>query len=232
VNGENERETENDAPVADTADANGIEIEGLSLPLRATQRARRGAIVGMAVAAILALLFWPTLPSLWNALPTTRLFARATATAAGSWRSGIAVSSSAAYESTVVIRVGPPPDGICPVTPVQSSNGWQEMHPDTFGNGDVWALILSSPRFVAGQDTVIVWRATGTGVFGVIALDANGAQVPPKSGPDPHSGSNWQRPGDEWGTVFNFPHAGCWQLHVTRGANLNADLWLAIVSPP
>jgi hypothetical protein len=68
VNGENERETENDAPVADTADANGIEIEGLSLPLRATQRARRGAIVGMAVAAILALLFWPTLPSLWNAL--------------------------------------------------------------------------------------------------------------------------------------------------------------------
>lgn len=232
MNGENQRDAENDAPVADAAFAEGIEIEGLRPPFRPAQRARRGAIAGMAIAAILALLCWPALPSLWNALPTAHHFVPPTATAAGSWRSGIAVSSSAAYESTAVVHVGPPLAGMCPVTQVQSVNGWQEMHPDTFGTGDVRALILSSPQFVAGQDTSIVWRATGTGVFGVIAVDANGEQVSPKSGPDPHSDSNWRRPSDEWGTVFNFPHAGCWQVHVTRGANLNADLWLAIVSPP
>lgn len=232
MNGENQRDAANNAPLADATIAEGIEIEGLRPPFSSSQRARRGAIAGLAVAAMLSLLFWPAVTSLWNALPTAHLFVQTTATAAGSSRWGIAVSSSVAYQSTVVIRVGQPPGGMCPVTPVHSVNGWQEMHPDTFGTGDVWALILSSPRFVAGQDTSIVWRATGTGVFGVIAVDANGAQVSPKSGPDPHSGSNWLRPGDEWGTVFNFPRAGCWQLHVTRGANLSADLWLAIVSPP
>lgn len=133
MNGEHHRDAENDAPVADTTLAEGIEIEGLSVPLSSSQRARRGAMAGLAIAAILALLVWPALTSLWNGLPTAQLFVQATATAAGSWRSGIAVSSSAAYENTVVIRVGPPLAGKCPVTPVQSINGWQEMHPDIFG---------------------------------------------------------------------------------------------------
>jgi hypothetical protein len=232
VEGEEQRDREHLASDSESAFAEGIEIEGLSVPLSSSQRARRGAMAGLAVAAILALLFWPNITSLWNTLPTAHLFIQATATAAGSGRSGIVVSGSGNRVSIVVIRSGQPPSDMCPVTPIQSANGWHEMHPDTFGTGDVWALILSSPQFVAGQDTTIVWRATGTGVFGVIAVDANGAQVSPKSGPDPHSGSNWQRPGDEWGTIFNFPRTGCWQLHVTRGANLSADLWLAVVSPP
>jgi hypothetical protein len=40
-----------------------------------------------------------------------------------------------------------------------------------------------------------------------------------------HDGSNWKRPGDEWGSLFAFPKAGCWQLHAERG-NEVADLWL------
>ena len=51
----------------------------------------------------------------------------------------------------------------------------------------------------------------------------------PSSGPDPHpGGSNWQRPGDEWGTTFDFPQPGCWQLQVTRGAGLTASVWIIV----
>ena len=53
-------------------------------------------------------------------------------------------------------------------------------------------------------------------------------QVPSSWGPDRHLGSNWNRPGAEWGTGFTFPVAGCWDLHATSD-NAFGDVWLKIV---
>jgi hypothetical protein len=74
----------------------------------------------------------------------------------------------------------------------------------------------------------IVWRMTGSGDFTIVALGPSGMKVPPSQGPNAHLGSDWNRPGDEWGTVFTFPLAGCWDLHATRG-NAIGDVWLKIV---
>jgi hypothetical protein len=228
VNSDEQSDTEHHTPNADTAFADGIEIEGLRPPLSSAQRTRRVVIAVAAVAAILALLLWPTIAPLRTVLPISRLFTQATATTAARSSAGFVVSSSGSNASTVVMHAGLPPTDMCPVTPLIFSSGWAEMHPDTFGNGDVWALLLTSPPLAAGHDENIVWRATGSGTFQVVALDASGERLSPKSGPDLHIGSKWHRPGDEWGTVFNFPHPGCWQVHATRGADLTADLWLAV----
>jgi hypothetical protein len=74
----------------------------------------------------------------------------------------------------------------------------------------------------------IVWRMTGSGDFTIVALGPSGMKIPPSQGPIKHLGSDWNRPGDEWGTVFTFPVAGCWDLHATRG-NAFGDVWLEIV---
>jgi hypothetical protein len=31
-----------------------------------------------------------------------------------------------------------------------------------------------------------------------------------------HVGSNWNRPGEEWGTYWRFPRTGCWLLRAER----------------
>jgi len=36
-------------------------------------------------------------------------------------------------------------------------------------------------------------------------------------GPEPHTGSSFARPGDEWGTGFVLDAPGCWELEVQRG---------------
>jgi hypothetical protein len=32
-----------------------------------------------------------------------------------------------------------------------------------------------------------------------------------------HESSTWERPGQEWGTGFNFPEPGCWTITVAYG---------------
>ena len=46
-------------------------------------------------------------------------------------------------------------------------------------------------------------------------------------GPEPHGGSSYQRPGEEWGTGFSFDAAGCWRIHLERSVG-SGDVWLAI----
>jgi hypothetical protein len=57
---------------------------------------------------------------------------------------------------------------------------------------------------------------TGSGALRVVAADAQGRQVEPTEGPTPHEGSQWNRPGDEWGTIFYFPDPGCWTIEAQR----------------
>ena len=68
-----------------------------------------------------------------------------------------------------------------------------------------------------GKVTKIVWRMTGSGPITIAAISPNGDRIVPDWGPEEHVGSNWDRPGDEWGTGFRFTEAGCWIVRAARG---------------
>jgi hypothetical protein len=58
---------------------------------------------------------------------------------------------------------------------------------------------------------------TGEGDLTIDATGPGGQQLAPAWGPEVHSGSNWNKPGAEWGTGFVFPTSGCWTLSLNRG---------------
>jgi hypothetical protein len=205
-------------------------IEGLRPPLTLEQRRRRAAVVAIVLIGALAVLLWPVI-SYQTFFSAFRPAPAATATPGGftsrsQFQSGITIVSGSSIGAP-----GTPgtPGSMCPVTPVITTNGWNEMHADTIGDGDVWALLLSGPTSSAHSATPIVWRVTGSGAFQVYASGPGNARLLPANGPDPHpGGSNWQRPGNEWGTNFIFPTPGCWQLQATRGTALTASIWLDV----
>ena len=41
------------------------------------------------------------------------------------------------------------------------------------------------------------------------------------------TGSNWNRPGEEWGSSFVFAEPGCWQIRASRESDV-ADLWIVL----
>jgi hypothetical protein len=89
------------------------------------------------------------------------------------------------------------------------------------GNGEgvtLWALFFG-PRVIANQEMKIVWRMTGSGALTMTAEGPGGRLVKPAWGPEEHGGSNYNRPGDEWGTGWVFPQAGCWTITATRGSD-------------
>jgi hypothetical protein len=95
-------------------------------------------------------------------------------------------------------------------------------------HGKLWALIFQKPGdpVRAGKQVKIVWRMTGRGSLSLVAVDGTGIQV----GPDvigAHGGSTWDRPGDEWGSLFTFPEPGCWDIHAER-TSVAGDVWLAV----
>jgi hypothetical protein len=111
--------------------------------------------------------------------------------------------------------------------PYNNSNGLQEGRGQAT-SAELWALIFADPQSIqANQEIKIVWRMTGSGDFHVVARHAGGVQVNPVQGPEPHTGSNWNRPGGEWGTVFKFPSSGCWNLHATLGT-ASGEIWIMV----
>jgi hypothetical protein len=90
----------------------------------------------------------------------------------------------------------------------------------------LWALFFTDLK--RDQEIKIVWRMTGAGDLSMRATGPGGAIVTPVWGPEPHSGSSWQKPGDEWGTGWVFPSAGRWIVHATRSESGTADLALTI----
>lgn len=118
-----------------------------------------------------------------------------------------------------------------PASPIDNSSGGPEAK-GTATNAEVWALLESASGIPvkAGSPLKIVWRMTGTGDFHLVAIGPQGQRLPPSWGPQAHDGSNWNRPGDEWGTGFDsLPGAGCWDFHVTRD-NASGDVWLVITN--
>jgi hypothetical protein len=97
----------------------------------------------------------------------------------------------------------------------------------TATGAQLWALLFASQPIHLQQSIKIVWKMTGTGPFSISTHGPQKKQAQLTFGPELHSGSNWNRPGDEWGTGFIFPLAGCWDLHITRGAAYG-DVWLIV----
>lgn len=68
---------------------------------------------------------------------------------------------------------------------------------------------------------------TGTGPLTVTAIAPNGASSSLPT--TPHTGSAFNRPGDEWDTEITYTEAGCWQMHLTR-TDTTADVWFQITA--
>ncbi|EFH89771.1 hypothetical protein [Ktedonobacter racemifer] len=99
----------------------------------------------------------------------------------------------------------------------------------TTPNAELWALLFptSGLPIKAKQEIKIVWRMTGSGDIHLRAYNPDGKSVNPVWGPEEHGGSSWNRPGAEWGTGFNFPTPGCWNVHVER-TNVSGDVWFNV----
>jgi hypothetical protein len=95
--------------------------------------------------------------------------------------------------------------------------------------GSFWALFFMPVPPPAGKEIKVVWRMTGAGDFVFRVSDADGRTIPLIWGPDGHGSSSWNHPGSEVGTGFNFPHPGCWDVHVAK-PTVDADLWLNVAA--
>ncbi|TQS44790.1 hypothetical protein [Cryptosporangium phraense] len=88
------------------------------------------------------------------------------------------------------------------------------------GAGDGAALAAmffpTAPELHAGTEIKIVWRMTGRGALTMSATGPDQGRTTPAWGPEPHGGSNFDAPGDEWGTGWVFPTPGCWTVHARR----------------
>ncbi|MEV4757386.1 hypothetical protein AB0J86_20025 [Micromonospora sp. NPDC049559] len=115
---------------------------------------------------------------------------------------------------------GPASPDACPPGdrfPPPSATGVSELA-GTSPDATLWALFFPTEggRMRAGAELKVVWRMTGTGDLTMTASGPGGATVRPVWGPEPHDGSSWHRPGDEWGTGWSFPTPGCWTVRAVR----------------
>ena len=93
----------------------------------------------------------------------------------------------------------------------------------------MWALLFFDEAH-ANEDLKIVWRITGLGEFHAEAQNENGKVILPIWGPEFHVSSTWERPGEEWGTGFNFSEPGCWTITVTSGET-TGEISLDVLNP-
>ncbi|SCE88464.1 hypothetical protein GA0074696_1441 [Micromonospora purpureochromogenes] len=93
--------------------------------------------------------------------------------------------------------------------------------------GVLWALLFfpETDGLPAGRQTKIALKVTGTGELTLRATGPDDVTVRPEEF-DQHDGSNWTRPGDEWGTYWVFPTPGCWTIRADRADGTRAALSL------
>jgi hypothetical protein len=97
------------------------------------------------------------------------------------------------------------------------------------GGLQLWGLLepQNGMPVRSGTSVKIVWRMTGAGALGLIAIGPVGQELLPDFGPELHNGSSWTRPGDEWGSSFTFPTPGCWDVRLTR-TTVTGHVWMVI----
>lgn len=121
------------------------------------------------------------------------------------------------------------PMGCQPSKIQKSQNEFLEIQADMKSDGEAWALLFFETAR-AKEDEKIVWRITGEGdTFDAQAQSEDGRTIQP-IWKEYHGGSNWHRPGQEWGTGFNFPTPGCWTITVTRGET-TGTISLEVLNP-
>lgn len=116
----------------------------------------------------------------------------------------------------------------CPASNIYSP-GPSGFEVEGAGDRSLWALLFLTSNdgtLPARREVKIVFRMTGSGDLSIRAVGPNGQQLNPEWGPEAHGGSNWQRPGEEWGTGWVFPAAGCWTVQASRAGDGTAALTL------
>ena len=80
-----------------------------------------------------------------------------------------------------------------------------------------------------GDQEKIVWRMTGTTrPLTLAAIGPDGKHHRLLWGPELHTSSNFDKPGDEWGAGYVFTEPGCWDLRAVRGG-ATADVWITVI---
>ncbi|MEO8268024.1 MAG: hypothetical protein ABI706_21185 [Ilumatobacteraceae bacterium] len=98
----------------------------------------------------------------------------------------------------------------------------------TSNNAQLSGLILATkPSMHTGDDIKLVIRMTGSGPLTITATAPDGTSMTLR--PTPHTGSSFDRPGDEWDTGITYQQAGCWQIHFER-SDSSADVWFRVAS--
>jgi hypothetical protein len=82
--------------------------------------------------------------------------------------------------------------------------------------GSIWGLALGAVPPAVGDELKIVWRVTGRGPLRVTFTDPAGARRPLVFGPELHTASTFEHPGQEWGTGFRFDRGGCFTIRLAR----------------
>lgn len=90
-------------------------------------------------------------------------------------------------------------------------------------------LLFKEPPFRSGDNVKIAWRITGVGDLTLAVTRHDGSPGELDWGPEPHSGSTYSRPGDEWGAGYHLDAPSCWTLHAARGDS-RADVWLHVTA--
>jgi hypothetical protein len=111
----------------------------------------------------------------------------------------------------------------------------RSIGPEVLGHGtgaQLWGLIMARrfPLVAGPRDVKVVWRMTGSGPLKLAAYDSRGRRIALAWGPEQHSGSNYRRPGEEWGSGYRFRRPGCYRLTAQRTEG-RGEAWLR-VGPP
>jgi hypothetical protein len=129
--------------------------------------------------------------------------------------------------SASVAALGRP--GCEPATPITRNGGLPEVE-GTSSQIQLWGLLMAAGSIDplrVNEDVKIVWRITGSGDVAMTSVDPAGHTHALEWGPDLHSSSNYDRPGQEWGAGYLFTQPGCWRLHAVRGS-ATADVWVQV----
>ena len=96
-------------------------------------------------------------------------------------------------------------------------------------NATIYGLLFPTHvrQVRVGEELKIVWRMTGSGNLSVRYFAPDGREGVLVFGPDYHGGSDYDRPGDEWGTGFLFDTPSCWHIQLQRSVG-SGDAWLPV----
>lgn len=117
--------------------------------------------------------------------------------------------------------------GCAPASPITNDGSFPEVRgTPTRGDTSLYGWIMADTNPIrVGSDVKVVWRMVGEGDLKVQLVAPDGTEHPLSWGPEEHGGSNYDRPGREWGTGFVLDAIGCWQLNFTTDTT-EASVWL------